>query len=77
MTGLPHYVSTRAYDAYWGNSEDRAEAAYVADLLFKLIPLAAGLEGAAFRDPVLNDMCAALAREIETRSAEIKRRGDL
>lgn len=79
MTGLPFHISTRAYDASWGEPDaDRAEGDYLADQWFKHgLAFVAALESAEFRDGQLNDLCAELAHEIEKRWSEIKRRGDL
>lgn len=79
MTGLPFHISTRAYDAAWGEPDaDRAEGDYLAVQWFKHgIAFVAALESAEFGDGGLNDLCTELAHLIETRWADIKRRGDL
>ena len=76
----PDHFSAARYNAVWDSpdADDRAEADILADAFFAHgIPLVTALEGAEFSDVALNDMCHELAKLLDAKMAEIKRRGDL
>ena len=73
MTGLPYFVSTRAYDAAQGTDCDESELAWIDKAVLKLFSAADDLRGSEAANVLLRDACQQAGREIEEMATRIKR----